>query len=149
MAFTSVLYAEDSAVPMPNESLAIGVVADGGFGPFINYALNKDIHIGGQLGAFFDSEAEGLNWQIAVHMRAFLLRIQNMNVFASAKFSVLGYADSDDSPTNLGVNIGGMWYPFENLGLFAGINVFAFDLQESAIGIGLGSPFIGMEFYLD
>ena len=96
-----------------------------------------------------EDEGGGADWLIAVYARAFLLRIQNMNVFASGKFSVRGYSYSDDSPTDISLNVGGMWYPFENLGAFAGVKLLHFDINNSILGIGIGAPFIGIEYYLN
>lgn len=150
IAFSSMLYAEDSAIPMPNESVALGAIVGDDSGAFLNYAMTRDFHLGAQVGMFYNTVGDGgADWLIAVYARAFLLRIQNMNVFASGKFSVRGFAGSDDSPTDLRANVGGMWYPFENLGVFAGVNVLYFDINESDFGIGIGAPFIGIEYYLN
>ena len=46
IAFSSMLYAEDSAIPMPNESVAFGAIVGDDPGAFLNYAMNRDFHLG-------------------------------------------------------------------------------------------------------
>jgi len=158
-------------VPMPFESTAIGAKVDAGvygFGPFINYALNRNWHIGAQLGFYYDSGSDLANrkaatfWQLSPFVRAFLLRIQNINIYAGGSFTLLNAPrsgagwnqsvgsdrDADEQSTIIGLEIGGMWYPFENLGVFSGIKFFEYNIDNSQLRLGLGMPFIGMEYYL-
>lgn len=50
--------------------------------------------------------------------------------------------------TGLSISFGGEWFPYSSVGVFAGFRFFSFDFDPSRFVVGVGQPYIGVEWFL-
>jgi len=156
----------------PEESMSIGFqVTQGefGYGPILNYAVNKDLHIGTQIGLYFDSGYENKGgfeviksnffFYLAPYAKYYFKNMKNFRPFVQGQFAIFtiqDYLNSTPITSSTGrsdgnafwINVGGTWYPFNNVGINAGMRFLDYNLDKSWMKIGLGNPFIGIEWYI-
>jgi len=160
----------------PEESMSIGFqVTQGefGYGPILNYAVNKDLHIGTQIGLFFDSGYEqkiqngtqsvidgNSFFYLAPYAKYFFKNMKNFRPFVQGQYVIFTIQDYLNATTfnksttarsdgnAFWINVGGTWYPFNNVGINAGMRFLDYNLDKSWMKIGLGNPFIGIEWYI-
>lgn len=156
----------------PEEAVSIGFqVTQGefGYGPILNYAVNKDIHFGTQIGLYYDSGYENKGgfdviksnffFYLAPYVKYYFQNMKNFRPFVQGQFAIYTIQDFINgspvsSPTgrydgnSFWINVGGTWFPFNNVGINAGMRFFDFNLDKSWMRVGLGNPFIGIEWYI-
>ncbi len=157
----------------PEESFSIGFqVTQGefGYGPVLNYALKSDLHIGMQLGLYYDTGYENNTVEIlannfffyfAPYARYYFENIKNLRPFVQAQYAIYTVESKvNGTPipekvtsaryhgNNLWINVGASWFPFNNLGLNAGIRFIDYNVDRSWLRAGLGNPFIGIDWYI-
>ena len=152
---TTSLFAQNTS-RVPVEEVSLGFEMNGGpakYGPVINYAYSTNLHLGAQIGLEYNSEADPSTLSaFRVYGQYYLSNIRNMRPFIRGNFIIadkgaLGKAVGFGF-TGLTVEVGGAWFPFNNLGIYGGINFLSFNADNSAFGAGLGAPFMGIQFYL-
>jgi len=156
----------------PEEAMSIGFqVTQGeyGYGPIVNYAISKDLHIGTQIGLYYDTGYENKGgievlksnffFYLAPYAKYYFKNIKNFRPFIQGQFAIFTVEDKvNGSPVSsttgrydgnsLWINVGGTWYPFNNVGINAGMRFLDFNLDKSWMRAGLGNPFIGIEWYI-
>ena len=158
----------------PEESMSIGFqVTQGefGYGPIVNYAMTKDLHIGSQIGLYYDTgfdnksgiEALGSNFffYFAPYAKYYFKNMKNFRPFVQGQFGIFTVEDKvNGTPVtssstgrydgvSVWINVGGTWYPFNNVGINAGMRFLDFNTDKSWMRVGLGNPFIGVEWYIN
>ena len=132
------------------------------FGPVINYAIDKDFHIGTRLGFAYVGEykpsASGKTqepyskYSFAPYGRYFFENIRNMRPFIKGELEIASDINSItkkiSSTTNLNFSAGGAWYPFNNVGVYGGVRFFNYNIDDSIWMLGIGEPYLGIEWYL-
>ncbi len=136
------------------------------FGPTINYAIDKDFHVGTRLGFAFisgyeksatNSDVDGYTkFTFAPYGRYFFKSIRNMRPFIKGEFELTSDLLSSgstgetktESTTNLNLSAGGAWYPFNNVGVYAGVRFFNFNIDDKFWMAGIGNTYLGIEWYL-
>lgn len=155
---------------MPEEVFGIGaVISNVSYGGQACYVLNQNIHIGAQFGFVFNSgyEESGVktdgytNFLFAPYFRYFMASIKQFNLFAQASFVVNSINTSELSTTeankfiqksksneNLNISLGAEWFPYSSVGVFGGFNLVEAQLSPFMVNAGLGTAFIGIEWFL-
>jgi len=132
------------------------------FGPVINYAIDKDFHIGTRLGFAYvgeykpqdNSEAEKsyTKFSFAPYGRYFFKNIRNMRPFIKGELEIAsdinGETKKVEGTTNLNFSAGGAWYPFNNVGVYGGVRFFNYNIDDGFMMLGIGEPYLGIEWYL-
>ncbi len=157
----------------PEKTMSIGFQVTQGefaYGPNINYAYNQNIHVGMQLGLYYDTGYKNNSIDViksnfffyfAPYVRYYLQNIKNFRPFVQGQFGIYTVESKvnstpvpQNSPTarydgnNIWINVGGSWFPFNNLSVNAGMRFIDYNLEKSWIRAGLGNPFIGIDWYI-
>ena len=161
-----------SSQAFPEKAASIGfqlTQGEYGYGPVLNYAVNTDMHIGTQLGLYYDTGYQNKGgfdviksnffFYLAPYVKYYFQNIKNFRPFVQGQLAIYtiqdyinGTAHSSStgnySGSSLWINVGGTWFPFNNLGVNAGIRFVDYNFDYSWMKIGLGNPFIGIDWYL-
>lgn len=176
LLFSSNLVLAQGNLPVDDFSVGTEIIAgQNSYGVIGNYALKQNMHIGLQLGMFYDGGYEGSNGQTADgstliylggYFKYYFQNIRNMMPFVRVGAQIVTEENrnvtlSRASPgpsgavvgrfsdhTDFYIAAGGTWFPFNNLAIHTGVRFFEFNTSISNIKVGLGNPFIGVDFYL-
>jgi len=144
------------------------VGGEGYFGLTGVYVINSDLHLGVNLGFYYDNNGDfkngssNTNFVFAPYARMFLKPIKSFRPFIEAQFSILNgkknemntqnASQIDKIPLNrtaIHIAVGGQWFPITTVGIYGGFDFFQYILDPvSNFKIGLQQPFIGIEWYV-
>lgn len=136
-------------------------------GGHIFFTVTPNIHIGSQVGFVYDGGTDILAAAtylvFAPYMKYYFDRIKSLTPFAIVLFNVSSVPErrfnqitgkeevKTATNTSLQIQLGGQWYPTKskNIAIFGGMQFFQYNIDPSRIVIGLGNPFLGVEWILD
>jgi hypothetical protein len=171
IAFTTVAQAQEGEQsPLPKEKVGLGVKVDRqNIGGSFAYALQPNVHIGAGLGLSFITGYKpeqgpeidgGIQLMLNPFFRYIFQNVGNMFPYAEVNFSfseipsaanvaaITTGAQGSASKSYANVELGGMWFPFPSVSIRGGVNVINFDIDTSQLGIGIGYPFIGIDWWM-
>ena len=147
----------------PSEQLGLGIkVGDGAFGGQGAFALTPNIHLGAGVGFYYDSGDDFENGQsflyFSPYFKMFLDPIKTLYPMLIASFDVTSLSitrkdvlnrDVTVTETNTGISVavGGEWFPYSSVGVYGGFKFLTFNFDPSQLTVGLGYPFIGIEWF--
>ncbi|MDP2364906.1 MAG: hypothetical protein Q8M94_14200 [Ignavibacteria bacterium] len=164
--FSSIsLYAQEKE-KVPEEQLGVGIELgnDNWIGAHGIYVLTADIHIGAHLGFVYDGGTSILksttNLLFAPYMRYYLPKIaKSLKPFGEAKLVLNTGTERyvsqsiEDSrsftETAIKISVGGQWFPYTSVGVYGGVQFLHLGLDPTRLKIGIGSIFMGIEWFLD
>lgn len=170
MASTVVLQAQDEKKsPLPKEKVGLGAKVDRqNIGGSFAYSIQENVHIGAGLGisyitGFTQNGVKtdgGVQLLINPFFRYIFENVGNMFPYAELNFSfseipnaanvaMVGAGEqASASKSKVNIELGGMWFPFPSVSIRGGINVINFDIDTSQLGLGIGYPFIGIDWWM-
>lgn len=173
---SSNLFAQDEEGLSFQQNLGLGfslrgtplVSGDLLLGGHIFFTVTPNIHIGSQVGFVYDGGtnilAAATYLVFAPYMKYYLDRIKSLTPFAMVLFNVSSVPErrfnqitgkeevKTATNTSLQIQLGGQWYPNPNkktVAIFGGMQFFQYNIDPSRIVVGLGNPFLGIEWILD
>jgi len=174
--FTIILFVSSNFVfaqgNLPVDAFSVGTEVYSGmptYGVVGNYAISANTHLGVKFGMLFDTGFESANgqeedgatfMQFGAYFKYYFSNIRNMMPFVRVGADIIseeirhqtltgnGAGSRLSDHTNLYVECGGSWFPFNNLALHGGIRFFDYNTSKANMKVGLGSPFLGLDFYL-
>lgn len=170
LLFSTTYFAQSQAFPEKAASIGFQITqGEFGYGPVLNYAASSNLHIGTQLGLYYDNGYQNNNvdviksnffFYLAPYAKYYFSNIKNFRPFIQGQIAIFTIQDylnatpqsqgstNNSSGNALWINVGGSWFPFNNLGVNAGIRFIDFNFDHSWLKMGLGNPFIGIDWYL-
>lgn len=136
-------------------------------GGHLFFTVTPEIHIGSQIGFVYDGGtnilAAATYLVFAPYMKYYLDRIKFLTPFAMVLFNVSSVPErrfnqitgkeevKTATNTSLQIQLGGQWYPTKskNIAVFGGMQFFQYNIDPSRIVVGLGNPFLGIEWIID
>lgn len=161
----SALSQDDKGIKFPEKKMAIGaVVGQQSNGGTFSFALSQQFHLGAAVGFVWDSNTENLDAQtyfvFAPYGRYFLTTMKHFNFFGQLNFNVVSQSVSywdqfagetktrTESNQSFSIYFGGEWFPYSSIGVIGGIKFIDFHLDPSRFIVGIGQPFVGIEWWL-
>lgn len=142
----------------PNEQVGVGITAADILGGHVAYAITPGIHIGTQFG--FQVQSVSGSSTTLLHLAPYGKFILNgpahFKPFAKAYFGLAsgssgtGFGNTSVTKTSIGIDAGAEYFLNKNFGVYGGFNFLdlAFgDVEYTHIGIG--GPFLGVEWFFD
>jgi hypothetical protein len=162
---------KSSRVPFERFGMGAGIGA-GSFGPNVAYALQPNFHIGTQFMFFFDSgtlfdsgtykEDSKSYLSFAPYGKYLFDPIKSFHPFIQGAFEVTSlpttYFDPADqsqikykseTKTALSFYVGGEWFPYSSVGVYAGIQVLDVQFDPMKVIGGIGEARLGIEWFFD
>jgi len=160
--------AQDSK--FPSEEMSLGFMVQSGsesFGILAGYAFTPDLQVGLGLGAAFDTGDDketqsfdgGLSLYLEPYARMYFEPSRNFRPFIMGSVAIssvptliagtgLASKTVNEDKTKIYISVGGEWYPYKSVAVGGGIRFFNFITDESRMIIGLGSPFLMINWFL-
>lgn len=171
IALTSVAQAEEETKsPLPKDKVGLGVkVNNMNIGGSFAYALQPNFHIGAGVGFSYITGYEvsegvdidgGVQMMLSPYFRYIFENIGNLFPYGELNFTfseipsaanaamVDAGTQKSASKSYVNIELGGMWFPFPSVSIRGGVNLINFDIDTSQLGIGIGYPFIGIDWWL-
>ena len=125
------------------------------------FAINKDYHLGANIGFYVDGgSGKTMNsfFMFAPYIKYFMMNIKNFNVFAKAQFSLLTTprkvvsnfgGEEFTAKTNTAFALGGgaEWFPYRSVGVYGGINIIQVNFDPTRVLGGLANTYVGIEWF--
>ncbi len=167
--FSSIsLYAQEKE-KVPEEQLGVGIELgnENWIGAHGIYALTADIHIGAHVGFVYDGGTSIItsttNLLFAPYMRYYLPKIaKSLKPFGEVKLVLNTGTESVANPndpnnqnsrsfteTAIKISVGGEWFPYTSVGVYGGVQFLNLGLDPTRLKVGIGSIFMGIEWFLD
>lgn len=170
------LIAQDEEGLLFQQNLGLGfsmrgtplVAGDLLLGGHIFFTVTPEIHIGSQVGFVYDGGtnilAAATYLVFSPYMKYYLDRIKSLTPFGMIQFNVSSVPErrfnqitgkeevKTATNTSLQILVGGQWYPnpkTRSVAIFGGMQFFQYNIDPSRIVVGLGNPFLGIEWILD
>lgn len=161
---------EEKKSPLPKEKIGLGAKVDRqNIGGSFAYSIQENVHIGAGLGISYitgytpTGSAEidgGIQLLLNPFFRYIFENVGNMFPYAELNFAfseipnaantsvIAAGTQKSASKSRVNIELGGMWFPFPSVSIRGGINVINFDIDTSQLGIGVGYPFIGIDWWM-
>jgi hypothetical protein len=144
----------DKKSALPKDKVGLGVkVNDINMGVSFGYALKENFHIGSGIAIGYQSGTDtpgddGGTLLLVNPFFRFLFENQG-NLFPYTEFN-FAFTETLFTPSTstANVEVGGMWFPFPSVSIRGGVNVVNFNIDNSRIGFGINSSFIGIDWWM-
>ncbi|MFP4529450.1 MAG: hypothetical protein ACLFQX_12960 [Candidatus Kapaibacterium sp.] len=164
---TANLSAQDASSRVPVERFGLGAaIGQGSFGPVFAYALQPNFHIGAQFSFFFDGGTDKQDSKsylsFAPYGKYLFEPIKSFHPYIQGAFELTSlpeaYFDPADqsqtkyetvTKTALTFYVGGEWFPYSSVGVYAGVQVLDFQLDPMRVIGGIGRVNMGIEWFFD
>ena len=163
-AFSLSLAEDDSENRVPNRQFGAGVWVNGSnnYGAMIAYALSPNLHLGAGVALAYDTGYDdagdglpdvdgGTILVLNPFVRYYFSNIGNFFPFINGNLAISSVPSVVSSiyqdRTDLNVDLGGSWFPYNTLSVSGGIRFVNFNIDNSQAIIGIGQPFMCLEFW--
>jgi hypothetical protein len=167
MLFSSFNLQAQQGPSFPDGDLGIGAQLgpDNIYGVVGSYALSKDFHIGVNFGFQYMGGVNGSSSSTKLLFAPFGMyyfnNIKSFRPFIKAEFQINSSSVSTTNPnqpntfysvsttsTGLMIDVGGEWFATKSVGVFAGFELIQLYLDPSQFNAGIGTPFVGIQWFV-